>query len=83
MHRRQGGYKRRSANLNPKDIKRIDLYTQGKPEYPDAYAVLDYVLKERDYAGTVAISALHKLTTPEGNARATAQYFEGKSEYAI
>ena len=70
-------------NLNPKDIKRIDLYTQGKPEYPDAYAVLDYVLKERAYAGTVAISALHKLTTPEGNARATAQYFEGKSEYAI
>ena len=70
-------------NLNPKDIKRIDLYTQGKPEYPDAYAVLDYVLKERAYAGTVAISALHKLTTPEGNVRATAQYFEGKSEYAI
>lgn len=69
-------------DLNPKDIKRIDLYTQGMPEYPDSYAVLDYILKERDYAGTVAFNALHN-NTPKGNMKATAQYFEGKSEFTV
>ncbi len=69
-------------DLNPKDIKRIDLYTQGTPEYPDAYAVLDYILKERDYAGSVAFNALHN-NRPNGNGKATVQYFEGKSEFTV
>ena len=69
-------------DLNPKDIKRIDLYTQGSPEYPDAYAVLDYILKERDYAGSVAFNALHN-NRPNGNGKATVQYFEGKSEFTV
>lgn len=69
-------------DLNPKDIKRIDFYTQGMPEYPDSYTVLDYILKERDYAGTVAVNALHN-STPNGNMKATAQYFEGRSEFTV
>ena len=70
-------------NLYAKDIKRVDFYSQGRPDYPGADAVIDYVLKERDYVGTVAVNGGHELNKPEGFGRGTAQYFEGKSEWAI
>ncbi len=70
-------------NLFPKDIKRVDLYPQGRPDYPEASVLIDYVTKERDYAGSVAMSGGQSLNMPKGAFRATAQYFEGKSELAF
>ena len=70
-------------NLNPRDIKRIDFYTNGSTDYPDADVVLDYVLKERDYAGTVAVNGRHNLNKPTGSGRGVTQYFQGKSEFAL
>ena len=70
-------------NLFPKDIKRVDLYPQGRPDYPEASVLIDYVTKERDYAASVALNGTQSLNTPKGNFRATTQYFEGKSEFAF
>lgn len=70
-------------DLNAQDIKRVDLYPMGKPEFPQAGAVVDYVLKVRDYAGTVALNTNHQLTRPEGEGRINAQYFNGLSEFAV
>ena len=70
-------------NLNPKDIKRVDFYSQGRPDYPEASTILHYILKERDYLGTIALNARHQLNKPTGTGRGTAQYFEGKSEWAV
>ena len=70
-------------NLNPKDIKRVDFYSQGRSDYPEASTILDYILKERDYLGTIALNARHQLNKPTGTGRGTAQYFEGKSEWAV
>lgn len=69
-------------DLNPKDIKRIDFYTQGTPEYPEDGSVIDYILKERDYLGSISFNATH-YNRPNGNGKTTVQYFEGKSEFAI
>ncbi len=69
--------------LNPRDIKRVDFYPNGRPDYPEADVVLDYILKERDYAGAVAFNGKQQLNRPYGSGRGTTQYFQGKSEYAI
>lgn len=68
-------------NLNSNDIKRIDFYSQGRPDYPEADVIFDYILKERNYLGSVALSTNHQLNRPQGGGRATAQFFEGKSEW--
>lgn len=70
-------------NLNSKDIKRVDFYSNGRPDYPDASSIIDFVMKERNYAGTVALSGMHYMNVARGNARATAQYFRDKSEIAV
>ena len=70
-------------DLNPNDIKRVDLYSQGRPDYPKADVVFDYILKERDYVGSVALSANHQLNRPTGGGRGTVQFFEGKSEWTV
>lgn len=70
-------------DLNAKYIKRVDLYSAGKPEFPQAGTVIDYVMKERDYAGTVAFNANHHLTHLEGDGRVNTQYYQGKSEFAV
>lgn len=70
-------------DLNAKYIKRVDLYPMGKPEFPQAGTVIDYIMKERDYAGTAAFNANHHLTRLEGGGRISTQYFQGKSELAI
>ena len=70
-------------NLNPNDIKRIDFYSQSRPDYPEADVIFDYILKERDYAGSVALNANHQLNRLTGNGRGTIQFFEGKSEWTV
>ncbi len=37
------------------DIKRIDFYSQSRPDYPEADVIFDYILKERDYAGLLLL----------------------------
>ena len=69
--------------LNPRDIKRVDFYPNGRPDYPEADVVLDYILKERDYAGAVAFNGKQQLNRPYGSGRGTAQYFQDKSEFAL
>lgn len=70
-------------DLNSNDIKRIDFYSQGRPDYPEADVIFDYILKERDYLGSIALNANHQLNRPTGNGRGTFQFFEGKSEWAV
>lgn len=70
-------------NLNPRDIKRVDFYPNGRSDYPEADVVLDYVLKERDYAGSVALNGKEQLNRPYGYGRGTIQYFQKKSEFAL
>lgn len=69
--------------LNAKYIKRVDVYTMGKTEFPESSCVIDYIMKDRDYAGTVSANANHQLTRLSGSGRATAQYYHKKSEFAI
>lgn len=69
--------------LNPRDIKRVDFYPNGLPDYPEADVVLDYILKERDYAGTIALNGKQQLNRPYGSGRGTTQYFQDKSEFAL
>lgn len=70
-------------DLDAKYIKRVDLYPMGKPEYPQAGTIIDYIMKERDYAGTVGINANHYFTRLEGDGRVNTQYFQDKSEFAV
>ena len=70
-------------DLNSNDIKRVDFYSQGRPDYPEADVLLDYILKEKDYIGSVATSAHHELNRPSGSLWGAVQYFEGKSEWAF
>lgn len=70
-------------DLDAKSITRVDLYPMGKPEFPQASTVIDYVLKVRDYGGTFGFYANHYLTRLAGDGRATTQYFQGKSEFAL
>lgn len=70
-------------DLNAKNIKRVDIYPMGMPEFPQANAVINYVMKEHDYAGTLGFNANHQLTLAEGDGRVNTQYFQGKSEFAV
>lgn len=70
-------------NLFPKDIKRVDLYPQGRLDYPEAEVLIDYVTKNREYIGTVTMNGGHHLNKPLGGIRNSVQYFEGKSEFAF
>lgn len=70
-------------DLDAKYIRRVDLYPMGKPEFPQAGTVIDYIMKERDYAGTVGLYANQFLTHLGGDGRAATQYFQGTSEFAV
>ena len=70
-------------DLDAKYIQRVDLYPMGKPEFPQASTVIDYIMKERDYAGTVGLNANHYFTRLEGDGRVNTQYFQDKSEFAL
>lgn len=70
-------------DLDAKYIKRVDIYPMGKPEFPQASTVIDYVMKERDYAGTVGLNANHYFTHLEGDGRINTQYFQDNSEFAL
>ncbi len=59
------------------------FYSQSLPDYPEADVIFDYILKERDYAGSVALNANHQLNRLTGNGRGTIQFFEGKSEWTV
>ena len=70
-------------DLNAKYIKRVDIYQMGKPEFPQAAIVIDYIMKERDYAGTAAFNTKQHFTRLQGDGRVSTQYFQDKSEFAL
>lgn len=70
-------------DLNAKDISRVDFYHNGRPDYPQASAVVDFIIKERDYLGSIGINASQQLNLPMGNARGLAQYYQNRSEFAL
>ena len=70
-------------DLDAKYIKRVDLYPMGKPEFPQANTVIDFIMKVRDYAGTVGVNAEQNFTSLEGDGRVNTQYFQDKSEFAL
>lgn len=70
-------------DLNAKDIKRVDFYSMGRPDHPEALTVLDYIMKESDYDGTAVLNVIQQINKPAGNETGTVQYFKGKSEFSI
>ena len=70
-------------DLNAKYIKRVDVYTMGRPDFPQAGTVIDFVMRDRDYAGTASFTLNHHLTRPEGDGRVSSQYYHNKSEFAL
>lgn len=67
-------------NINSKSIQRIDFYDHGHPEYPDAYAVIDYILKQQDTGSTIATNGEQHLNKATGNYDVSGQFFKKNSE---
>lgn len=69
--------------LNPKDIRRIDYYTNFDPNHPTADYVIDFIMKIRDYGGAVMLQADHNLNRLTGGGVADWKMFRKKSEFGI
>ncbi|MEY8685420.1 TonB-dependent receptor [Bacteroides sp. AN502(2024)] len=67
-------------NINSGSILRIDFYDHGHPEHPDAYAVIDYILKQQDTGGTIAANGEQHLNKPTGNYDINGQFLKKNSE---
>lgn len=70
-------------NINSNDILRVDFYDHGHPDYPETYAVIDYVLRPHEKGGTVTIDGEQHLNRATGNYDITNQFFKGKSEITL
>lgn len=70
-------------DLNAKDISRVDFYHNGRPDYPQANAVVDFILKECDYLASVGFNASQQLNLPMGSVRGLTQYYQNNSEFAL
>lgn len=69
--------------LNPKDIRRIDYYTNFDPNHPTADYVIDFIMKIRDYGGAVMLQADHSLNRLTGGGVADWKMYQKKSEFGI
>ncbi len=69
--------------LNPRDILRIDYYTNFDPKHPEAGKVIDYIMKVRDYGGAVVLQATQSLNVATGNDMADWKMFKKKAEFGI
>lgn len=67
-------------NINSGSILRIDFYDHGHLEHPDAFAVIDYILKQQDTGGTIATNGEQHLNRATGKYDISGQYFKKKSE---
>lgn len=69
--------------LNPKDIRRIDYYTNFDPSHPTADYVMDFIMRIRDHGGAVMLQADHNLNRLTGSGTADWKMFQKKSEFGI
>lgn len=69
--------------LNPKDIRRIDYYTNFDPAHPTADYVMDFIMRIRDHGGAVILQADHNLNRLTGSGSADWKMFQKKSEFGI
>lgn len=69
--------------LNPKDIIRIDYYTNFDPRHPDQKNVLDYIMKIRDYGGMVMLQSTQSLNIANGVEVADWKMFKKKAEFGV
>lgn len=69
-------------DLNPDDILRINFYDTGNPNYPDAHAVIDYILIQHEKGGSITVNGEQHLNKTTGNYNSTGQLFKKKSEFA-
>ncbi len=69
--------------LNPKDVMRIDFYTGYDPRHPERRFTLDFIVKIRDYGGTVALEASQHLNKLTGSEMADWRMYKGKTEFGL
>lgn len=69
--------------LNPQDIKRIDYYQTFDPKHPDAKAVIDFIMKNRDHGGMLYAKVDHNANIAKGNGLVDVKQYSGKSEYEV
>ena len=61
--------------LNPKDIKRIDYYTNFDPRYPTKEYVLDFIMVVRESGGAVMLQAGKSLNQDDADGLADWRMF--------
>ncbi|MDE7396937.1 MAG: outer membrane beta-barrel protein, partial [Muribaculum sp.] len=69
--------------LNPKDIIRIDYYTNFDPRHPGQKNVLDYIMKIRDYGGMVMLQSTQSLNIATGVEVADWKMYNKKAEFGV
>lgn len=69
--------------LNPKDIKRIDYYTNFDPRYPTKEYVLDFIMVVRERGGTVMLQAGKSLNQDDADGLADWRMFRNKTEFGV
>ena len=69
--------------LNPKDIKRIDYYTNFDPRYPTKEYVLDFIMVVRESGGAVMLQAGKSLNQDDADGLADWRMFCNKTEFGV
>lgn len=69
--------------LNPKDIRRIDYYTNFDPRYPTKEYVLDFIMVVRESGGAVMLQAGKKLNQDDADGLADWRMFRKKTEFGV
>lgn len=70
--------------LNPKDLKRIDYYSNFHPEFPTAEGgVIDFIVRVRDNGGMVMAQANENLNRWTGSDMADWKFYSRKSEFGV
>lgn len=69
--------------LNPKDIKRIDYYTNFDPRYPTKEYVLDFIMVVRESGGAVMLQAGKSLNQDDADGLADWRMFQNKTEFGV
>lgn len=69
--------------LNPKDIIRVDFYTNFDPRHPMSDYVMDFIMKIRDSGGAFAARLGQNLNKSTGSQMADWRTFRGKTEMGV
>ncbi|MCM1051031.1 MAG: outer membrane beta-barrel family protein [Paenibacillus sp.] len=69
--------------LNPKDIKRIDYYTNFDLRYPTKEYVLDFIMVVRERGGAVMLQAGKSLNQDDADGLADWRMFRNKTEFGV